>query len=124
MVGPALVVAPTAGSPIAFAGTFLVTAVFFSLTGHVAARYVLGDVPATRALALGVPLAVVAVALVRRHPLVVLAVAAAVDLGAAHLAYRLRFRTAALVVVVHVTVTVLSSLVLAWVLAVLRTAPV
>lgn len=119
-----LVVGPQAGTPAQFVGTFLLTAVFFSLTAHIAARYVLGDVPPVRALAVGIPLAVVVVALVRLPPLVIILLAFGVDLLAFHLVYRLAYRTATFVAVAHYTVTLLLGLVITYTLQILSTAPV
>lgn len=114
---------PTPGTPLQYLGTVVVTALFFSLTAHLAARYVLGDVPASRALAVGTSLAVVVVALVRFPPVVIIPLAIATDLLAFHLVYRLTYRTAALVTVAHYTVTVLLTFVVTQGLRILSTAP-
>lgn len=114
---------PQPGTPLQFLGTFVVTALFFSLTAHLAARYVLGDVPASRALAVGTTLAVVSVALVRFPPVVIILLAFVTDLLAFHLAYRLAYRTAALVTVAHYTVTLLVVFVVTQGLRIISTAP-
>lgn len=120
----ALQVAPEPGTPLAFLGTYVATALFFSLTAHLAARYVLGDVPPARALVVGAVLALVAVALVRFPPPVILLAALVVDFLAIRTVYRLAYRTTALVTVVHYTVTLLGGLVITYGLRILSTAPV
>lgn len=52
---------PGRGSALAVAGTFASLALFLALTAHIAARNVLGDVPAKNALVVGPPPAAVAV---------------------------------------------------------------
>jgi hypothetical protein len=114
---------PTAGSPTAVVGTFLVTAAFYALTAHVAARYVLGDVPVARAGAVGVVLAVVSFLLQRRSAAVVIAVTVPVDFFLIRTLYRTDNRTTALITVVHYTVFVLLGLVVVNLVVLLGTAP-
>lgn len=116
-------VAPASGGPVAFLGTFVATALFFGVTAHLAARYVLGDAPVARAFLVGTVPAVVSVALIRFPPWVIVPTALVGDFLAIHAVYRLRYRTTALVAVVHYTVTVLAALVLTYALALLETAP-
>jgi hypothetical protein len=54
--------AGTEAGPVATAGTLVLFAVFISVTAHLAARNVLGDVPFRRALAVGIGPSTVAVA--------------------------------------------------------------
>ena len=93
-------------------GTYLLLAGFLTLTGHVAARNVLGGVPFRRALVVGPPVAMLPFLLQRYFPPAVLLVAIALDLTIFHLAYRLKWRTAGFVTFVHVVVTFLASVVI------------
>ncbi|SNZ14795.1 hypothetical protein SAMN06269185_2258 [Natronoarchaeum philippinense] len=61
MVGIAPAQSLPLGSVIASLGTFLLAAVFYGLTAHVAARYVLGDVSLEQALLVGIAPAAVLV---------------------------------------------------------------
>jgi hypothetical protein len=118
-----LQVTPTAGSPVALLGTLVLTALFFGVTAHIAARYVLGDVPPGRALIVGVVPAVSVTALIRFPPWIIILVAVVGDFLVVRAAYRLRHRTTALIVVVHFTVSMLLSLVVGGITLLLGTAP-
>jgi len=115
---------PAAGGPIAFLGTFLVAAAFYAITLHVAARYVLGDVPIERALLVGPVLAVAAILLQRYGPAVVIAATLALDAFAISAVYRLSWRSTTLVAVVHYTVAVIAGITVFNLVALLSTAPV
>jgi hypothetical protein len=99
-------VSPTAGSPLAYLGTFVLLVGVYSLTAHIAARNVLGDVPLKRALLVGVVPAVV-VLLLQQYGIVAFVLAIAVDFVAIRYVYRLRLRTTALVTFIHVIVSIL-----------------
>jgi hypothetical protein len=114
---------PESGGPLAFLGTFVLTALFFGLTAHIAARYVLGDVPVRRALVVGVVPAVAVTALIRFPPVVIIPAALLGDFLALRAVYRLRYRTTALVAIVHYTVSVLLAVVVGNTLRILSTAP-
>jgi len=116
-------VEPTAGSPTAVVGTFLVTAAVYALTLHVAARYVLGDVDAKRAVPLGLVLAALAFAGQRNAPAVVLGASLLVDYVGVKVLYDRSHRLTALIVVVHVTVAIILGLVLSYLVVLLSTAP-
>lgn len=120
----ALQLDPSRGGPIAFFGTFVVLFVLYGLTLHVAARYVLGDVPVKRAFAVGAILAAVSLLLQRYEPAVAIAATFAVDAFAISAVYRLSWRSTALVAVAHYTVTVIAGITLVNLLALLSTAPV
>lgn len=124
-VSPAVLAAvePAAGTAVQFAGTLLGGWLLFAFTAHVAATYVLGDVPWRRAAIVGVVPAVVTVVLVRWSPLVIVPVTLAADFAAFHVVYRVKYRTAALVTVVHYVVSLAIVLLVANVLALLSTAP-
>ncbi|MFB6135141.1 MAG: hypothetical protein ABEJ04_00090 [Halobacteriaceae archaeon] len=116
-------VEPSSGGPLAFLGTFLLAWALFAFTAQVAATYLLGDVPWRRAVAVGVVPAVVNVALVRYSPAVIAAVALGGDFLAVHLVYRLRYRTAAAVTLLHAAMAVAFAVALSYLAALLGTAP-
>jgi len=107
--GAAGIVAQTEAGPLAIAGTVGLLALFLSLTAHLAARNVLGDVPVVAALGVGVGPAIVSVAttLLPVPGGVGVAVALAVDAGAIHALYGQPRRTSAYVTAIHVIVTVI-----------------
>lgn len=118
-----LQVQPSPGTPIAFLGTLLVGWLFFSFTAHVAASYVLGDVPWRRALLVGAVPAVVTLALGQLPAAAIIAVALLADLAAFHLVYRVRYRTAALAAVFHYVASLALVLLVTYGLGLLGTAP-
>lgn len=101
-------------SPLAIAGTFLLTAAFFAATLHVAVRWVVGAGPAWKAL-LAAPLPAAAVFVLEFAALpraAVLAGVALTDLFAIATVYDLGRRRAVLLTAVHVVITVALSLAL------------
>lgn len=92
---------------VAVVGTFLALAGFLSLTAFVAARNVLGDVPADRALLVGPLPALVSFVLQGIFPLVTVALAVAVDLAVIRWVYEIEWREAAYVTFIHVVVSIL-----------------
>jgi hypothetical protein len=98
---------PAAGTLLQFAGTFVVAALFYALTAHVAARFVLGDTPVRLALLVGLAPALASILLQRYDFLVVAGAALLLDFAAFHAVYRIRYRTAAIVTVMHFTVSVI-----------------
>ncbi|GAA0278746.1 MULTISPECIES: DUF7473 family protein [Halobacterium] len=118
-----LQVQPAPGTLGQYVGTLVGGWLLFAFTAHVAATYILGDVPWKRALLVGVAPAVVTVALVRYNPAIIIAVSLAADFAAVHAVYRVKYRTAALVVVMHYVVSVALVLLAANLLALLSTAP-
>jgi len=114
---------PASGSATAIAGTFLLTAAGYALTAHVAARNVLGDVSAKRAVPIGVILATVAFAGQRNQPAVVLGASILVDYVAIKTLYDTSYKLTALITVVHYTVFVLLGITLLYLFALLSTAP-
>ncbi|RBI63490.1 hypothetical protein DMJ13_02840 [halophilic archaeon] len=114
---------PLLGELTPIVGTYLLLAGFLTLTGHIAARNVLGDVPFTRALAVGPALAILPFLLQRYFPPLVVFIAVALDATVFHLVYRLKWRTAGFVTFIHVTVTVLAGIVIGGILYLASTAP-
>lgn len=97
------------GSALAVAGTFASLALFLSLTAHLAARNVLGDVPLKNAFAVGPPPAAIAVAFTALELPSWLAVACAlvVDGVLVDRLYRAGRRLSLYVTAVHVVVSIL-----------------
>jgi hypothetical protein len=120
---PPLQVDPATGGPLALFGTFVLAAVFYSITLHIAARYVLGDAPVGRAFYVGVLLALVAVLLQRRGPAVVIAATVTFDAFLISAIYRLSWKSTALVTVIHYTVSVLVGITIYNLIALISTAP-
>ena len=96
-------------SPTAVLGTVGLLALFLSLTAHLAARNVLGDVAAVKALGVGVGPAVISTVttLLSLPSAIGVGLALAVDAGAIHLLYRQPRRTTALITAIHAIVTVI-----------------
>ncbi|USZ67121.1 hypothetical protein NGM10_10305 [Halorussus salilacus] len=108
---------------VALIGTFLIAVLFYAVTAHIAARYVLGSVPIGRALAVGVVPAVVSFALQAYHPIYVIPLAAGADFFAIRAVYRLRYRTTGLVALAHYTVSAILGITIYNLVALLSTAP-
>ena len=123
MVVPLLAPVPAFPTPLAVLGTFLLYWGVYAYAAQVAATFFLGDVPWRRALLPGLVLAAVNVALVRYPPAVVLPVAFAADFATVHVVYRLRYRTTAAVTVLHAAVSVAFTVVIAYAVTLLSTAP-
>jgi len=103
----------TGGGPLALVVTFLVAALFYAVTLHLAALFVLGDVPSQRAAYVAPVPAVVSLVLQRYGPGVVLPITFLGDLLAIRLVYRLRLRSALLLAVFHLAFAVILGLALA-----------
>lgn len=104
-------------------GTYLGLALFLSITAHVAARNVLGDVPIARALPAGPVVALVPFLLQAGGALLIIPFAVAADLLVVQMSYRLKWRTAAFVVFIHVVVTTLLAITLGALAMLLATRP-
>jgi hypothetical protein len=113
-------------TPIAVVATVALFALFLSLTAHVAARNVLGDVPVRQALLVGPVPAVVAVvtATFGVPPALGVVVAIALDAVAVRYVYGRSWRLTAYVAFVHVVVTIIAGAVLYSLLALFASAPV
>ncbi|QIB76833.1 hypothetical protein G3A49_01200 [Haloferax volcanii] len=122
----ALTLQTATGAPVtAVAGTFALFALFLSLTAHIAARNVLGDVELKKAFAVGPVPAAIAVVFTSFgwNSFVALALALGLDLGFVKYLYGRSTRLSAYVVVIHFVVSVLLGLVLFGLSAILLTAP-
>jgi len=102
-----LQIAPT--TVVAVAGTALLFAGFLTVTVHVAARNVLGDVSVADAMLVGpVPAVMSMVGVgIGAFPLLVALAAAAADFAAIERVYDLERRTAVYVTLIHAVVTVI-----------------
>lgn len=108
---------------VALVGTFLLAVLFYSVTAHIAARYVLGDVPVKRALLVGVVPAVIAFALQAYGPAVIILVSASADFFTIRAVYRLKYKTAGFVAMAHYTVSALAGIAIFNLVRLLGTAP-
>lgn len=119
------VVLTTEPTPLAVIGTVGLLALFFSVTAHLAARNVLGEVPVVTALGVGIGPALVSVGtpLLSVPGGIGVFVALVVDGFAIHWLYGQPRRTSVYITAIHVIVTVLLGTVLFGVLAIAMTAP-
>jgi len=113
------------GGPTAVVGTLVLFALYLSVTAHLAARNVLGDVPPRTALAVGpVPAIVAAVGVTAGLPPALTVVAAVgLDFAAIRYAYDRPRAVAAYVTVIHLVITVLIAIVLGGIARLLATRP-
>ena len=118
-----LQVEPAAGGVLAFVGTFLFGWAFFTFTAQIAATFFLGDVPWRRAVVVGLVPAVVNLALIRYQVALILAIALVADFVAIHMVYRVRYRTTALVTLLHAAASIALSVPLTYLIGLLGTAP-
>lgn len=105
------------------ATSFLVIGLGFCLTLHIAARYVLGNVPIRRALAGLIPAAVVLSLTLVGQPVPAAVLAIAADVIGIKTIYALSYRLAGLVALVHFTVSFLLGFAVQNLFALLGTAP-
>ena len=108
---------------VSLVGTFLLAVLFYGVTAHVAARYVLGDVPVVRAFAVGVVPAAISFALQAYGPAVVILVSASAAFFAIRAVYRLKYKTAGVVALAHYTVSALAGITIFNLVRLLGTAP-
>jgi hypothetical protein len=113
------------GSPLAVAGTFASLALFLSITAHVAARNVLGDVPVKYAFVVGPIPAAVAVVFTafELNSFVAIFLAIGLDGVAVKYLYGESNRLSAYVTFVHVVVSIILGAVLFGLLLLLSSAP-
>jgi hypothetical protein len=111
--------------PVAVAGTVALLALFLSLTAHIAARNVLGDVPVRNAFVVGpLPAAIAVVTAALSLPAALGVVAAvAVDAALVRSVYGLDRRLTAAVTAIHAVVSVILGTILFSLWALLQSAP-
>jgi hypothetical protein len=114
-----------AASPLAVAGTTALFALFLSLTAHLAARNVLGDVPVRNAFLVGpLPAAIAVVAAALELPsLPAVALAVVVDALLVRTVYGLDRRLTAGVTLIHAVVSVILGSILFSLYALVLSAP-
>jgi hypothetical protein len=93
--------APTGGGAIAVTATFLVAALFYATTLHLAAVFFLGDAAKRAAVAVGLTVAAVSLLLQRWGAVVVLPMSVGVDAAAIWLVYDRSLRETAVLTVLH-----------------------
>ena len=130
VVAPGLTSAPvplqSGATPLAVAGTVGSLALFLSVTGHIAARNVLGDVSPRDAVGIG-PLPAAIATLPPTfgvNPLLAIVAAVAVDLGAIKYLYGREWRLTAYITFIHVVVSIILGAVLVSLALLLSTAPI
>ena len=111
------------GALFTLAVSLLVVGFGFCLTLHIAARYVLGDVPIRNALAGMVPATVVLSLTLAGLPVPAAVLALAADVIVIQSVYNDSYRIAGLITLVHFTVSFLLGFALQNLLALLGTAP-
>ncbi|MFB6236308.1 MAG: hypothetical protein ABEH81_13065 [Halopenitus sp.] len=115
----------TGGGPLALLGTLLLFAVFLSVTAHLAARNVLGDVDPSVAVTIGPLPAAVAVFGTRAglSAAILLPLALLVDWLGIRWAYDQEARSAAYVTLIHFVVSVLLAIVISGVMVLIASRP-
>lgn len=91
----------TGGGPLALLVTFLLTALFYGATLHLAAMFFLGDVPSQRAAYVAPVPAFVSILFGQTTTALMIAITFASDLLAISVVYRLRLRTAVVLALLH-----------------------
>ena len=111
--------------PLAVAGTVALLALFLSLTAHLAARNVLGDVPIRNGFLVGpLPAAIAVIAAALELPsLPAVAVALAVDTLVIHYVYDLDRRLTAGVTLIHAVVSIILGAIVFSLYVLVRSAP-
>jgi hypothetical protein len=97
---------------LALVVTFLVATVFYAVTLHLAAVFFIGDVPSQRAATIAPVPAVVSLLLEQWGPAVVIPVTVIGDLIAISFVYRLQWRSALVLTLLHFAVAVVLGLAL------------
>jgi hypothetical protein len=122
---PVVLQSGASSTALAVAGTLVSLALFLSLTAHIAARNVLGDVAVRKALVVGPVPALVAVVVTTLglNPFLGIALALALDGVAVRYVYAVSTRLAAYVTLIHFVVSVILGTIVFGVLALATTAP-
>lgn len=97
----------TGGGLFAYVVTFLLAWVFYAVTLHLAALYVIGDTPHQRAALAGAVPALVSLLIQPYGPLIAVLLSFCSDVAAIHYVYRLRKRGTALLTIAHYTIAVI-----------------
>lgn len=116
-------VEPATGGLLAYLGTFLLATVFYGVTLHIAARYVLEIVPVTNAFKIAPVLALASILLQQWGPLVTVPFLVALAYVAIVIVYDVGYKLAVLISVVYYTVAVLVGFTVFNVITLLGTTP-
>lgn len=92
---------PVGGGPLALVVTFLLAVVFYAVTLHLAATFFIGDVPSQYAARAAVVPAVVSFALQQWGPAVTLVATLLSDVVAVTWSYKIRWRAAVVLALLH-----------------------
>lgn len=113
------------GNPVAVAGTVGLFALFLSITAHIAARNVLGDVEVKKAFVVGpLPAAIAVVSTAfGLSPFLAVAVAIVVDAVAISLLYKRSRRLTAYITAIHIVVSIILGAVLFALIFLIGSAP-
>ncbi|WP_207586398.1 DUF7473 family protein [Halomontanus rarus] len=103
---------PASGGLLAYLGTFVVVTIFYGLTLHIAARYVLGDVSVRQAFRVAPILALFSIVLQQAGPAITAGVSVVVAYTLIYVIYDLSHRLTAFVTVIYYTVALLFGLVI------------
>lgn len=98
---------PIGSGLVAYVVTFLAAWVFYAITLHLAALYVVGDRPHQHAALAGSVPALVSLLIQPFNPLAAVVLALLSDAAAIHVVYRLQRRGTALLAVAHYTIAVI-----------------
>ncbi|GAB3041988.1 DUF7473 family protein [Natronobiforma cellulositropha] len=103
----AQVVEPAPGGVFAYLGTFVLATLFYGVTLHVAARYVLGDVSVGRAFRVAPVLGLFALMLQQAGPAITAAITVVVAYVLIYVVYDLSHKLTVFVTVIYYTVALL-----------------
>lgn len=113
------------GSASQVAGTFALFALFFTVTAHIAARNVLGDVELRKAFAVGPIIPAISFVFVALSwpPALALPLALAADFGLFRYLYGRSNKLTAYLTVIHVVVSIILGVIVFGLLALVQSAP-
>jgi hypothetical protein len=113
------------GSASQVAGTLALLALFFTVTAHLAARNVLGDVEVKKAFAVGPVIPAISFVFVALNwpAVVAIPLALAADFGLFRALYADRLRLAGYLTVIHVVVSIILGVIVFGLLALIQSAP-
>jgi hypothetical protein len=113
------------GSPAQVAGTFALLALFFTITAHIAARNVLGDVEIKRAFAVGPVIPAISFVFVALSwpPALALPLALGADFGLFRYVYGRPTKLSAYLTLIHVVVSIILGAIVFGLLALIQSAP-
>ena len=114
---------PAPGGVLAYLGTFVLATVFYGITLHIAARYVLGDVSIRRAFRVAPVLGLFALMLQQAGPALTAAITVVVAYVLIHVVYDLSHKMTVFVTVIYYTVALLVGFTLANLVFLLGQAP-